>query len=62
MGSGDLEIHISEEVFYSLNIEHCEPSILVGDKPAGYAGNGRLDRNSRVHQGESTAADRAFRS
>ena len=47
--SGNLKVHIAEEVLNTLNIGHRDESVALGDKTAGDAGNGCLDRNAGRH-------------
>ena len=59
MCSGNLEVHVSEEVFKTLNI--CEHDIIVvgisGNKAAGNSGNGLLNGYTGSHQSHGRSTD-----
>ena len=61
VGTGNLEVHVAEEVLKTLDIDHGHPALAFGDQTAGDTGDRSLDRNARVHEGEGGAADRTLR-
>ena len=44
-----------------MSVRTDEPAVGLGDEAHGRAGDGRLDRHARVHQGEGRAAGRCHR-
>ena len=59
-GTRHLEIHVAQEVFHSLDVaEDGIPAVFPGDQAHGDAGDGFLQGNSRIHQGQGSAANAA---
>ena len=56
--TGDLEVHIAQEVFQTLNIsQHGHiAAFRILDQAHSHTGNGSLDRNAGVHQAQGAAA------
>ncbi len=56
--TGDLEVHIAQEVFQTLNIgQHGHiAAFRILDQAHGHTSNGSLDRNAGVHQAQGAAA------
>ena len=55
--SGHLEVHVADRVLFSEDVgQDDEPAIRFADQAHRRAGNRRLDRHARVHQGERRAA------
>ena len=62
LGAADLEVHIAEEVFKTLNVNHGHETVAFGNKTAGDTCNGSLDGNTGCHQRKRGAADGCLRS
>ena len=66
-GSADFKVHVSVVVFRANDVgEHnvlyyLAAFVLAGDKPAAYAGYGRLNRHACVHKAEAASANRSHR-
>ena len=56
-GTGNLKVHVSGEVFHSLNISKNGKLITEGHKAHGDTGNRCLDLNTSIHQREGGTAD-----
>ena len=56
VSSGYLEVHVSVEVFKTLNVYHRHPSVAFGDKTAGNSGYGSLYRHACIHESKCRAA------
>ena len=60
-GSGDLEVHVAVVVFRSGNVGQDGVVIAFLDQAHGDTGDRCLQRNARVHQRKTCAADRGHR-
>src|SRR4029453_15864207 len=60
-GAGDLEVHVAEVVFGTLDVRQDHVVVALLDEAHGDAADRLLDRDAGVHQGERRAADRAHR-
>ena len=59
--TGNLKVHIAEEILKALNIDHGHPAAALGDEAAGNTGDRRFNRHACVHQCQRRAADGALR-
>ena len=59
--TGNLKVHIAEEILKALNIDHGHPAAALGDEAAGNTGDRCLNRHACVHQRQRRAADGALR-
>ena len=60
-GAGDLEVHVAEVVFGTLDVGEDDVVVALLDEAHRDAGDRRRDRHARVHQRERRAAHRAHR-
>ena len=59
-GAGDLEVHVAQEVFHSLDVaEDGVFAVGVGNEAHGDTGDGSGNGDTGVHEGEGAAADAA---
>ena len=58
--AGNFEVHVAEEVFKALNIDHGHEAVALGHKTAGDAGNRRFNRHACRHQRQGRTANRAL--
>ena len=56
-GTGYLKVHITEEIFQSLNIHHSHPAVTLSNQTAGNTGNRCLDRYTGIHQRKCGTTD-----
>ena len=61
--AGDLEVHVADRVLLAEDVgqDHEVAGLAVEHEAHRRAGDGRLDRHARVHQGEGRAAGRGHR-
>ena len=50
LGARDLEVHVAQEVFQTLDVGKNDDVVAFLNKAHGDAGNGSLDRHARVHE------------
>ena len=57
LGSGNLKVHITEEVLKSLNVDHGHKAVALGYKAAGNSGDGSLDGYACIHKSKCGTTD-----
>ena len=61
LGTGDLEVHVAEEVLEALDVGQDGDVVALLDEAHRDTGDRSLDRHAGVHERERRAADRAHR-
>ena len=62
LGARDLEVHVAEVILVAQNIgQHRVFATVFEDQAHGDTGDGRLERNARIHHRQRAAADRRHR-
>ena len=67
LGTAELEVHVAEVILTADDIGeqrvagHLPLIVILGHKTDGDAGDGALERHTRIHEGEHAGADRSHR-